>query len=86
MQHRAEGQVVPEEGVNKLVADLFTLPVATVRRAKTKQKKEKTENRERKQKTENETKTKTTEKLCEKGGKMQALFSLLRGNCAASRA
>lgn len=36
-------------------------------------------NRERTRETENETKTKTktTEKLCEKGGKMQALFSLL---------
>lgn len=74
------------EGVNKLVADLFTLPVATtVRRAKTKQK---AENGERKQKTENETTTKTTEKLCEKGGKMQALFSRLaaelKGNDACN--
>lgn len=43
------------EGVNKLVADLFTLPVATVRRAKTKQK---TENRERKQQTENRNRNK----------------------------
>lgn len=73
-------------GVNKLVADLFTLPVATtVRRAKTKQK---AENGERKQKTENETTTKTTEKLCEKGGKMQALFSRLpaelKGNDACN--
>lgn len=56
------------------------------RRRNRKKKKQRTENENRKQKTENETKTKTTEKLCEKGGKMQALFSLLRGNCAASRA
>lgn len=76
-------------GVNKLVADLFTLPVATtVRRAKTKQKAENGERKNRKQKTENETTTKTTEKLCEKGGKMQALFSRLpaelKGNDACN--
>lgn len=87
LQHRAAGAGAARgEGVNKLVADLFTLPVATtVRRAKTKQK---AENGERKQKTENETTTKTTEKLCEKGGKMQALFSLLpaelKGNDACN--
>lgn len=87
LQHRAAGAGAARgEGVNKLVADLFTLPVATtVRRAKTKQK---AENGERKQKTENETTTKTTEKLCEKGGKMQALFSRLpaelKGNDACN--
>lgn len=90
LQHRAAGAGAARGegggGVNKLVADLFTLPVATtVRRAKTKQK---AENGERKQKTENETTTKTTEKLCEKGGKMQALFSRLpaelKGNDACN--
>lgn len=50
--------------------------------------KQRTENENRKQKTENETTTKTTEKLCEKGGKMQALFSRLpaelKGNDACN--